>query len=293
MLAYPLALIAIFEWLGLQELAVPMKRDAAAYYAQFDDFRIYLVMSLGLLAIVALISLWIERSRFGLSLLAIKQNELAAEAAGIDTFRWKLKAMILSAAMASTAGGLYTIVVLVITPASVFGIVVSAQAMILTLFGGAGTVWGPLIGAAILVPLSETLHAELGHLLPGIQGLVYGVAIISVILIAQKGFTGVCAMHWVAKKAPSRVLSAIAQRQFTSRPISPRAYRRLQATSLSYRCAASPRHMVVSRLCRMCLLTCRKGHHRNHRSERGRQDNIVQSVERDRQAQHRNGSLRG
>jgi branched-chain amino acid transport system permease protein len=205
MLAYPLALIAIFEWLGLQELAVPMKRDAAAYYAQFDDFRIYLVMSLGLLAIVALISLWIERSRFGLSLLAIKQNELAAEAAGIDTFRWKLKAMILSAAMASTAGGLYTIVVLVITPASVFGIVVSAQAMILTLFGGAGTVWGPLIGAAILVPLSETLHAELGHLLPGIQGLVYGVAIISVILIAPEG------IYWRVRDALGRQEGAIAR----------------------------------------------------------------------------------
>jgi ABC-type branched-subunit amino acid transport system ATPase component/ABC-type branched-subunit amino acid transport system permease subunit len=198
MLAYPLALIAIFEWLGLQELAVPMKREAPVYFAQFDDFRVYLVMSLGLLAITALISLRIERSRFGLSLLAIKQNELAAEAAGIDTFRWKLRAMILSAAMASTAGALYTIVVLVITPASVFGVVVSAQAMILTLFGGAGTVWGPLIGAAILVPLSETLQAELGHLLPGIQGLVYGVAIISVILIAPEG------IYWRVRDALGR-----------------------------------------------------------------------------------------
>jgi branched-chain amino acid transport system permease protein len=139
-----------------------------------------------------------------MSLLAIKQNELAAEAAGIDTFRWKLKAMILSAAMASTSGGLYTIVVLVITPASVFGIVVSAQAMILTLFGGAGTVWGPLIGAAILVPLSETLHAELGHLLPGIQGLVYGIAIISVILIAPEG------IYWRVRDALGRQGGTIA-----------------------------------------------------------------------------------
>ena len=76
---------------------------------------------------------------------------------------------------------------LVITPASVFGMVISAQAMILTLFGGAGTVWGPLIGSAILVPLSETLNAELGHILPGIQGLVYGTAIMAVILIAPEG----------------------------------------------------------------------------------------------------------
>lgn len=187
MLAYPLALIAVFEWLGLQELAVPMKRENPLAYAQFTDYRGYLVLSLALLAVAMLISLKIERSRFGLSMLAIKQNELAAEVSGIDTFRWKMRGMILSAAIASTAGALYTIVVLVITPASVFGVVVSAQAMVLTLFGGAGTLWGPVIGAAVLVPFSEFLHAELGHFLPGIQGFVYGAAIVFVILMAPEG----------------------------------------------------------------------------------------------------------
>ncbi len=187
MLAYPMAFIAAFEWMGLQELALPMKREAPLWYAQFPDFRAYLVMALALLAIATLISLRVEGTRFGLSLLAIKQNEIAAEAAGIHTFAWKMKAMVLSAALASTAGALYTMVVLVITPASVFGVVVSAQAMVLTLFGGAGTFWGPLIGSAVLVPLSEFLNAELGHLLPGVQGLVYGVAIIFVILMAPEG----------------------------------------------------------------------------------------------------------
>ena len=200
MLAYPLAMIAVFEWMGLQELAIPMKRENPLAYAQFADFRAYLLMSLALLAMAILASLRIERSRFGLSLLAIKQNELAAETSGINTFRWKLKAMVLSAALAATAGALYTNVVLVITPASVFGVVVSAQAMILTLFGGAGTVWGPLIGAVILVPLGETLHAELGHILPGIQGFVYGLAIICVILLAPEG------IYW-------RVQDALRRRQ--------------------------------------------------------------------------------
>lgn len=187
MLAYPLAFIAAFEWVGLQELALPMKREAPLWYAQFPDFRAYLALALALLAVATVVSLRIEGSRFGLSLLAIKQNELAAEAAGIDTFSWKMKAMVLSAAMAATAGALYMMVVLVITPASVFGVVVSAQAMVLTLFGGAGTFWGPLIGSAVLVPLSEFLNAELGHRLPGIQGLVYGLAIIFVVLLAPEG----------------------------------------------------------------------------------------------------------
>jgi branched-chain amino acid transport system permease protein len=187
MLAYPLALIAVFEWMGFQEIAFPMKRESPIWYAQFSDYRAYLALALLLLGIAMAISLSIEKSRFGLSLLAIKQNELAAEAAGVDTFAWKLRAMILSAGVAGTAGALYAVVILVITPASVFGVVVSAQAMILTLFGGAGTLWGPLIGAVVLVPLSETLHAELGHRLPGIQGIVYGAAIVLVIVLAPEG----------------------------------------------------------------------------------------------------------
>ena len=187
MLAYPLALVYVFAWLGYQEVTIPIRRDSPALYMQFSDQRVYLALSVGLLLIALLISLAIERSRFGMSLLAIKQNELAAEAAGIDTQRWKLKALSLSGALAAAAGGLYAVILLVVTPDSVFGLVTSAQAMILPLFGGAGTLWGPVIGAAILVPLSEALHAELGNAIPGIQGMVYGLALILVILLAPEG----------------------------------------------------------------------------------------------------------
>ncbi len=187
MLAYPLALVYLFDWLGYQEVTLPIKRDAPGWYMQYTDQRVYLALALGLLAVALLISLAIERSRFGMSLLAIKENELAAEAAGVDTLRWKLWALTVSGALAAGAGGLYAVILLVVTPASVFGLVTSAQAMILPLFGGAGTLWGPVIGAAILVPLSEVLQAELGHLIPGVQGIVYGIAIILVILLAPEG----------------------------------------------------------------------------------------------------------
>jgi ABC-type branched-subunit amino acid transport system ATPase component/ABC-type branched-subunit amino acid transport system permease subunit len=187
MLAYPLALVYLFEWMGYQEVTLPIEREAPAWYMQFSDQRIYLLLALGLLAAGLVVSLAIERSRFGMSLLAVKQNELAAEAAGVDTLRWKLRAIVVSAALASAAGGLYAVVLLVVTPNSLFGLVVSAQAMILALFGGAGILWGPVIGAAVLVPMSEMLQAAFGHLLPGIQGIVYGIAIILVILLAPEG----------------------------------------------------------------------------------------------------------
>ncbi len=187
MLAYPLALLYVFEWLGYQEVAIPMERENPVAWMQFSDQRIYGMIGLGLLIIAIIVSRLIETSRFGMSLLAIKQNELAAEAAGIETRKWKLRAIAVSGAIAGTIGGFYAIVLLVITPDTVFGMLTSAQALIVTLFGGVGTVWGPIIGAAVLIPLAETLHAEVGHLLHGIQGVVYGVAIIIIILVAPEG----------------------------------------------------------------------------------------------------------
>ena len=187
MLAYPLAMLYVFEWMGYQEVSLPMKRENPLMFAQFQDQRMYMVLAMALLVVCMLISLKVERSRFGRQLLAIKQNEPAAEAAGINTWRQKMYAIMLSGGMAAAAGGMYANVMLVVTPQSMFGMLVSAQALIFALFGGAGTFWGPVIGAAVLVPLSEILHGELGHVIPGIQGVVYGAAVIGIIILAPEG----------------------------------------------------------------------------------------------------------
>jgi ABC-type branched-subunit amino acid transport system ATPase component/ABC-type branched-subunit amino acid transport system permease subunit len=187
MLAYPLALLYLFEWLGYQELALPMQRESPIAWMQFEDHRIYAWLALALLLGAMWLTSRVERSRFGMSLIAIRQDEAAAEAAGIPTLSWKLKAIVLSGALAGAVGGLYAVVLLVVTPPAVFGMLVSAQALIVTMFGGAGTLWGPVIGALTLVPLSEFLHARLGDVIPGIQGVVYGIAIIVVILVAPEG----------------------------------------------------------------------------------------------------------
>src|SRR6185437_13405519 len=140
-----------------------------------------------LLVVCMIMSLHVERSRFGMSLTAIKQNEPAASAAGINPMRWKMLALIVSAGMAAAVGGLYAVILLVVTPQTMFGALVSAQALIIPMFGGIGVFWGPVIGAAVLVPLAETLNAQLGNILPGIQGVVYGIAIILITLLAPEG----------------------------------------------------------------------------------------------------------
>jgi len=187
MLAYPLAILYVFEWLGLQEVTLPIKRDNAAAYMQFADHRLYTLLALAMMFATILLTRTVERSRFGMALLAIKQNEAAAEAAGINTLAWKLRAVTLSGAIAGAIGGFYAVVLLVVTPQSVFGMLVSAQALTVAMFGGVGTVWGPVIGSVILIPLAETLNAEAGSRFPGIQGVIYGLAIICVILLAPEG----------------------------------------------------------------------------------------------------------
>lgn len=136
MLAYPLALLYVFEWLGYQEVTLPMMREAPAAYMQFEDPRIYTFLALGLLMLSLLLTRWIENTRFGMALLSIKQNEAAAEAAGINTYAWKLRAITLSAALAGVVGAFYAVVLLVVTPVSVFGMLVSSQALVVTMFGG-------------------------------------------------------------------------------------------------------------------------------------------------------------
>src|SRR5690606_24603286 len=175
MLAYPLALLYVFEWLGYQEVTFPMVRDNPARYMQFSNPWLYTVVAMVMLLLFVQLTRYVERTRFGMALIAIKQNEAAAEAAAVG------------GAIAGATGAFYAVVLLVVTPVSVCGMLVSAQALTVSMFGGVGTVWGPIIGAAILIPLGEILHAELGAAYPGIQGVILGVAIIAVILAAPEG----------------------------------------------------------------------------------------------------------
>ena len=92
-----------------------------------------------------------------------------------------------SGALAAMAGALYAVVLVIVTPHSAFGMLVSAQALIFTMFGGVGRVAGPIIGAAILIPLSEALTSFVGVHVPGINGVIYGVAIIAVVTLAPEG----------------------------------------------------------------------------------------------------------
>src|SRR5207302_2062463 len=197
-LAYPLIFRIVMELLGYQEVPIPMMRDRPAAYMQFRDPRAYDLLALAALGRTLLLSHWIEGSRLGYALRALRANEEAAEAAGVDTFRAKMVAYTLSAAPAAVIGAIYAHAILfVVTPDAVFGVLVIVQTLVVCLVGGVGSKWGPVIGSGIMVPMSEMLDATVGDQLPGIQGVVYGAALLEVQGVSR-AFLGLCALDDVS-----------------------------------------------------------------------------------------------
>ena len=194
-LAYPLIFRIVMDWLGFQEVAIPMKREQPGWFMQFSDPRSFDLLALAVLAATLMLSRAIETSRLGYRLRAIRENEQAAEAMGVDSFRCKMIAYMLSAAPAAVVGAVYVHAILfIVTPEAVFGLLVVSQTLVVCLVGGTGTLWGPVIGAALMVPASEILDTTVGDRLPGIQGVVYGGALILIMLYAPEG------LYWRARQ---------------------------------------------------------------------------------------------
>ncbi len=142
---------------------------------QFRDMRFYVVIGIVILGIVLAIVRAIESSRFGYRLRALKQNETAAEAMGINTYGAKLLAFCVSAGLAALIGTLYCFGILyVMTTDAAFGHSIMVRVLSITIVGGMSTVWGPLVGACLLVPMGEWLSAQFGGQYPGAQDIVYG-----------------------------------------------------------------------------------------------------------------------
>jgi branched-chain amino acid transport system permease protein len=134
----------------------------------------YYFIFLAVLTILLLITWLLQRSRFGYYLRAIKAGERAARSLGVPVRRTKLYALMLSATFTSIAGSLYAIKTGFIDPESGFGILVSVQMVIIAALGGAGTLYGPLVGAIILIPLQTATNTWFGGGGTGLTYILYG-----------------------------------------------------------------------------------------------------------------------
>jgi branched-chain amino acid transport system permease protein len=134
----------------------------------------YYYIFLGVLTVLLVVTWLMERSRFGYYLRAIKTRERAARSLGVPVLQVKIKALVLSAIFTSIAGSLYSLKTGFIDPESGFGILVSVQMVIIAALGGAGTLYGPLLGALILIPLQTATNTWFGGGGSGLTYILYG-----------------------------------------------------------------------------------------------------------------------
>lgn len=153
---------------------------------QFPDETTYYYVILAMLVGVTALTAWLARTRWGMYFQALREDEDAAEALGVNTTRHKLLAMALSSAAIALGGTFYLQHMFYIDPDLAFGIDVSVAALLPAIVGGPGTVWGPLAGALVLTPLGEFTRSALGGY-GGVHLMLYGAVLIVVIMLLPGG----------------------------------------------------------------------------------------------------------
>jgi branched-chain amino acid transport system permease protein len=156
---------------------------------QFESRAVFYWIALALVAGVLVMTRAIERSRFGAHLVAVRENEAAARALGVDVLRVKLAAITLSAGVTAAAGCFYAQYFLYLDANIAYGAWISVEALLAPIIGGLGTVFGPLVGAVALHGLSEITKGYTGGL-PGLDLVIFGVLLIVMVAFAPDGAMG-------------------------------------------------------------------------------------------------------
>ncbi len=178
-------------------LAIPSRPDFANF--QFKSKIAFCYAGLAILVIAGCALIAIRKSRLGYALISIRSNERSAAALGVDVVKSKVIAASLSGALAAMVGPVYANYVLFIDPESVFGITISVDALLFSLVGGVHALFGPLLGAAILVPLTELLRDSLGGTFASLHLIIYGLVLIAAMRIAPNGLWGLFG-QWAARR---------------------------------------------------------------------------------------------
>lgn len=169
-------------------LMLPLRESFANM--QFASRRGYIALVLGFVVAAMLATSWLRHSRFGAQLQAVRDNEDAARALGVDPWSVKLGAITLSAAFMGAGGAFYVQVFQYIDPGLAFGPVSSVEALVAAIVGGMGTLWGPVLGAAVLHLLGELTRNLFGQL-PGLNMIVYGSVLVLIVMFVPRGLSGV------------------------------------------------------------------------------------------------------
>ena len=199
-----LALLQVFHivansWEGLTEgsagISLPIL-ESGIWNLQFDGPAPLLYISAGLLVASLAAARWVRYSRLGLELDAIRLNPQAATLAGVDLFRAKMKAMLISAVIVSLAGSVYASFLQFLDPETAFAWNTSINLALFAIVGGIRHWWGPALGALLLIPLAEWASLTLTGNLAALAQLMYGALLVLLILVQPRGIGGLLDKVW-------------------------------------------------------------------------------------------------
>ncbi|KZD20867.1 branched-chain amino acid ABC transporter permease [Tardiphaga robiniae] len=187
---------------GASGLLLP--KDTGNFLAfQFGGGHGAFWMMLGLAAICVLVNVAILNSPLGYYLRTIRDNEKAAQAIGVNILRYKITAMVISAMLASVVGTAYVRYLTFADPYLLISPVITIEIVLFATVGGLGRAYGPALGALLLVPLGEILRGKLGSTLPGLHYFIYGIVVISVILVTPRGLLPLFERLWARWRGPA------------------------------------------------------------------------------------------
>jgi branched-chain amino acid transport system permease protein len=166
-----------------------VKLDLRPEAFQFQSRVPFYLIALALVAVAMIVVRLIEDSRFGAYLVALRENEEAAKALGVNVIEVKLIAMTISAAITAAGGGFYTQYFLFVDSGIAYGPWISIEALLAPIIGGVGTVFGPLLGALVVKALGEAAKLATGDA-PGLDLVIYGGVLVLVVAFAPRGIAG-------------------------------------------------------------------------------------------------------
>jgi branched-chain amino acid transport system permease protein len=200
-----LLLFQNWDWAGAAlGITIPVPRDSWITFQFLRSKLPYFYFALVLACAAWFVTWWLEDSKWGYWWRAVKDNPDAAESLGVVVFNSKMGAAAVSAFLVAVGGGFYAQYVSYIDPESVMGFQFSLLMALPAVLGGIGTLWGPALGAVILIPLTELTRSYIGGSGRGVDLIVYGVLIVLISLALPQGLVGLAGMFGRRRKEPVR-----------------------------------------------------------------------------------------
>jgi len=185
---FAIATLGISQVMGAVVANLPIAgSNIGLVFPLINNNVLFYELSFGLVVAVTLVVWWIAHSRFGYGLIAIRENEESAAAMGVDTTRYKVTAYALSALFAALAGGIHAYWITFLDPNGAFDLTLNVKMIIMAVFGGPGTVLGPVVGALLLSAISEVLSAQV----TSVAALFFGVVIVAAVMFMPRGLADI------------------------------------------------------------------------------------------------------